>query len=334
MALPKALQSKWLPQILGYTLSVGCLIWVLRKISFRELISNIRDLSWGWVLVAVIADLTVYLVHGWRWKTLLGPVARLRYWRTVQAIYIGLFANEVLPLRPGEIIRIYLMSHWNDLRISLGFASWAVERVIDGLWLLVAFSVMAGLVKGIPKDLVIAVQILGAVLILATIGLVAVVLRKEEAHAAVAESRWAATLRHIIEGLHLMGNIRTLSLTALISLLYLMVQFVPIYALMKADHLDLSFWAAGAVVTVVRIATVVPNAPGNLGVGQLAYFISLRLFELDEHDARNLSQIMYFAATLPLLLGGALATALTGVNIGELRERARHFVESSHHHRP
>jgi uncharacterized protein (TIRG00374 family) len=331
VALPKVLQSKWLPQILGYSLSIGCLVWVVRKISVHELLTNIRDLSWGWILVAVLADLTVYLVHGWRWKTLLAPVARLRFWRTVQAIYIGLFANEILPLRPGEVIRIYLMTHWNDLRISLGFASWAVERVIDGLWLLVAFSVMAGLVKGIPRDLVIAVQILGAILILATIGLVAIVLRKEEAHAAVAESRWSATLRHIIEGLHLMGNPRTLVLTALTSLLYLVVQFVPVYAIMKADHLDLSFWAAAGVLIVVRIATVVPNAPGNLGVGQLAYFISLKLFELEDRDARNLSQIMYFASTLPLLLGGAVATALTGVNIGELRERARRFVESSHH---
>jgi len=36
------------------------------------------------------------------------PVVRLRLWRTVQAIYIGLFANEVLPLRVGELIRCYL----------------------------------------------------------------------------------------------------------------------------------------------------------------------------------------------------------------------------------
>jgi uncharacterized protein (TIRG00374 family) len=327
----KVLRSKWLPQILGYTISVGCLVWVLRKISLHELLNTIRDLSWGWVLIAVIADLTVYLVHGWRWKTLLAPVARLHYWRTVQAIYIGLFANEVLPLRPGEIIRIYLMTHWNDLRISLGFASWAVERVIDGLWLVVAFSVMAGFVRGIPKDLVLAVQILGAILILASVGLFALVHRREDAHAAVAESRWSATLRHIIEGLHLMGNLRTLGFTALISLLYLAVQFVPVYALMKADHLDLSFWAAAAVLTVFRIATVVPNAPGNLGLGQVAFFIALKLFELDDRDARNLAQIMYFASTLPLLLGGAVATALTGVNIGELRERAHRFMESSHH---
>jgi hypothetical protein len=33
--------------------------------------------------------------------------------------------------------------------------------------------------------------------------------------------------------------------------------------------------------------------------------------------------------TLPLLIGGAIATALTGVNIGELRDRARKVANRS-----
>jgi uncharacterized protein (TIRG00374 family) len=331
VAIPKVLQSKWLPQILGYSLSVGCLVWVLHGYPINELIPTIRSLDWRWVLIGMVADLAVYFAHGWRWKALLAPVARLKLWRTIQAIYIGLFANELLPLRPGEIIRIYLMAHWNDLRISLGFASWAVERLIDGFWLLAAFSILAGFVKGIPRDLVIGVRILGAFLVIGAIGLAAVVLHKEEAHAALAESRWAATLRHMIEGLHLMGNLRTLAYTAAISLLYLVLQVVSVYALMKAYGLDLSFWSAFGVLTVVRIGTVIPNAPGNLGVIQLATIMALGLFDVERNDAKTFSFIMFFALTLPLLLGGAVATALTGVNIGELRERARRFVESSHH---
>ena len=40
----------------------------------------------------------------------------------------------------------------------------------------------------------------------------------------------------------------------------------------------------------------------------------------------NLSETTY---TLPLLIGGAVATALTGVNIGELRDRARQGAKQS-----
>jgi uncharacterized protein (TIRG00374 family) len=313
----------WLPQVLGYSISAACLIWVLHGYPLDELGPTLRALDYRWVGLAVIADLAVYVAHGWRWATLLVPVARVSFWRTVQAIYIGLFANEVLPLRPGEVIRCYLLAHWSDLRFSLTIASAGVERIIDGIWMLAAFFVTASFVHGIPRDLTILVQAL-ALLLLGGAGLLFwIVVHKQHAHAVLSESRWSATLRHIVEGLHLMGNPRTLALTAAISLLYLALQTLSVFALMRAYGLDLSFWAAGGVLTLVRLSTVVPNAPGNLGLINLACVMALGLFEVEKNDAKTFSIILFVSLTLPLLIGGAVATALTGLNIGELRDRAR-----------
>jgi glycosyltransferase 2 family protein len=313
----------WAPQVAGYCLSIGCLVWVLRGYPLADLMPNIRSLDWRWVSLAIVTDLSVYISHAWRWNTLLSPVVRLRLWRTTQAIYIGLFANEILPLRVGELIRCYLLAHWNDLRLSLGFASAAVERLIDGVWLLVAFLITASLVRGIPEDLVILVQILGALVLIGVGLLIWITVHKQQAHAVVRESRWASTLRHVLEGLHLMGNLRTLGLTSAISVLYLVLQFFTVYALMKAYGLDLSFWAAAGVLTIMRLATVVPNAPGNVGLVNAACVMALKLFDVEKNDATTFSIILFGALTLPLLIGGAVATALTGSNIGELRNRAR-----------
>ncbi|HEY2013335.1 MAG TPA: lysylphosphatidylglycerol synthase transmembrane domain-containing protein [Bryobacteraceae bacterium] len=322
-APPRRKVPTWAPQLLGYALSGACLIWVLHGYPLNQLIPEIRKLDYRWVALAVLSDLVIYVTHGWRWNTLLSPVVRLKLWRTVQAIYIGLFANEVLPLRVGELIRCYLLAHWNDLRVSLGFASAAVERLIDGFWMLIAFLITASFVRGIPRDLTILVQILGAGLFVGAILLFWIILRKPEGHIVIGESRWAATQRHVIEGLHLMGNPRTLGFTILISLLYLALQVVTVYALMKAFGLDLSFWVAGGVLTILRFATVVPNAPGNIGVLNLATVMALRLFEVETQDAKTFSFILFGAQTLPLLLGGAIATAMTGMNIGELHAHAK-----------
>ena len=318
----------WAPQVLGYSLSAACLLWVLHGYPIDQLIPAIRDLDWRWISVAVISDLAVYVVHGWRWNTLLRPVIRLKLWRTVQAIYIGLFANEVLPLRVGEVIRCYLLSHWNDLRLSVGVASIALERLIDGFWMLVAFLITAAFVKGIPENLVILVSVIGALLILGGVVLLWVILHKQEAHAAAGESRWSSTLRHVIEGLHLMGDLRTLGSTALISLLYLVLQMFSVYALLKAYKTDYSFWVAAGVLTIVRILTVVPNAPGNLGLVNLACVEALRLFEFEQDEAKTFSIIYFGALTLPLLLGGAIATALSGLNLGEIHARAKRSVNA------
>ncbi|HLI83651.1 MAG TPA: lysylphosphatidylglycerol synthase transmembrane domain-containing protein [Bryobacteraceae bacterium] len=318
-----------MPQVLGYCLSAVCLLWALHNYNFRELPAAIRSLDWKWVALGVGADLAVYLTHGWRWNTLLGPVARLKFWRTVQSIYIGLFANEVLPLRVGEVIRCYLLAHWNDLRISLIFASAAVERLLDGFYMLVAFFLTASFVKGIPRDLTILVDFLGLLVVAGASVLIWVIRHKQHAHLVASESRWSATLRHIVEGLHLMGNWRTMGTTALISAGYLALQVVSYWALMKAFLLDLSFLQAGGVLAIVRFATAVPNAPGNLGLFQAAAVIALRLFDVERTDAQTFSLVLFFALVLPLLVGGAIATALTGLNIGQLREHARRGVEAA-----
>lgn len=320
---PRRRFPPWLPQVLGYGVSAVCLAWVLHGYPLGELIPNIRALDFRWVTLAVAADLGVYAAQGWRWNTLLGPIARLRVWRTVQAIYIGLFADAVLPLRPGEVIRVYLLTHWNDLRLSLGFASLAVERVIDGLWLLATFIVTAGFVRGIPGNVLIAVEVGGGALILFALALLWIARRKQEPHVVLSESRFSAIIRHMVEGLHLMGNARTLGYTTLLSLLFVALQVVTMWALIKAYGMDLSFWVAGGVLTLMRIGTVVPNAPGDVGVVQFACVMAMGLFDVEKNDAKTFSFIYLLATRLPLLVAGAIATALTGLNLGELHQRAR-----------
>jgi hypothetical protein len=126
-----------------------------------------------------------------------------------------------------------------------------------------------------------------------------------------------------------MGNARTMGATALVSGLYFAVQVLSMFCLMKAYGLDLSFWVAGGVLTIVRFAIVVPNAPGNLGLFQMACVIAMGLFDVEKNDAKTFSFITFFALTVPLLIGGALAVAFTGLNIKELRDRAHHGAKAS-----
>lgn len=312
----------WLPQVLAYTASAACLAWVLHEYDLREIFRAIGMLEWKWVTLAVISDLVVYIVHGWRWKTLLSPVTRLPFWRTVQAVYIGLFANEVLPLRTGELIRCYLLAHWNKLRLTVSFASAAVERMIDGFWMVLAFVVTAAFLN-LPGYIVDFVQFLTALLLVAAVLFAYVIVRKQHAQAMVRETRWSSTLRHLVEGLHMMGRWRPFSRTVALSLLYLVLQVVTVYGLMRAYGLDLSVWAASAVLVVIRFGTVIPSAPGNLGLFQASVVLALGLFEVDPIDAKTFSFVFFFALTLPLLIGGAVAVALAGLNLKEIRRRAR-----------
>lgn len=318
----------WAPQVTGYVLSAACLVWVLHGYPIKEeLLPALAELDWRWIALAAACEAAVYFVQAWRWRTLLEPVIRLGYWRTAQAIYVGLFANEVLPLRTGELIRCYLLAHWNNLRISLSFASAAVERLIDGIYMVAAFLIFAGMIRGIPEELTILVRILGGLLIIGAGVLIWLIRRRLDEHLAFRENKWAAIFRHIVEGLHLMGNARTMGMTAAISFGYMFVQFVSLWAVMKAYQLDLSLWSAAAVVTIIRLWTTVPNAPGNVGFLNAACVVALEGLDVEPKVATTFSIILFGVWTLPIVTLGAIATALTGSNISELRRRARLGIE-------
>ena len=108
-----------------------------------------------------------------------------------------------------------------------------------------------------------------------------------------------------------------------ISLIYVVVQFVSLWAVMKAYELDLSIWAAVGIVTIIRLWTVVPNVPGNIGFLNAACVVALKGLDVEPKVATTFSIILLGVWTLPIVLLGALATALTGSNITELRRRAR-----------
>lgn len=310
--------------MLSYGISAGCLAWVLHAYKISDLLPQLRQLEWKWLALGMALDLSVYICHAWRWVLLFRPVDRLPFWRTVQAIYIGLFANEVLPLRVGELIRCYLVAHWNGQLISVVFASAGVERLIDGFWMVLSFVIAAQHLKGIPGWLHDTVRLLEVAVLLGAGLLAYVIFHKTHAHAMVKESRWATTLRHVVEGLHTMGNWRTMAKVIPVSFLYLVLQVFSYWALMKAFELDLSAWDAAAVLAIVRLGTAVPNAPGNIGLINAACLIALHnVFGVERNDAATFSFVLFLALTLPLMAGGAIATALTGLNLGEIHHHAR-----------
>jgi uncharacterized membrane protein YbhN (UPF0104 family) len=127
-----------------------------------------------------------------------------------------------------------------------------------------------------------------------------------------------------------MGNWRTLAQVMPVSFLYLVLQVFSYWALMKAFQLDLSPWDAVAVLAIVRLGTAVPNAPANIGLIQAACVIALYdVFGVERNDATTFSFVLFLALTLPLLVGGAIATALTGLNIGEIHHHARQRMHAT-----
>jgi glycosyltransferase 2 family protein len=307
--------------VAGYAVSIACLIWVYRGFNWQEELPRFRSTDWRWVSVAIVGDILVYFCQGWRWAVLLGPVQRTPVWRAIQAIYIGLFANEVLPLRTGEVIRSYLVSRWGPIPFSVTISSAVIERLFDGVWLILSFYVAAQFVE-LPGWVVFGSQILAVLLLLLTLLLAWAVLRREDAEGMVLRSRWSDGLRHLVHGLHLMGRSRSFYVAFLISFLYLALQVLPIWALMIGYDLDLTMADAALVLVILRLGSVPPQAPGNVGSFQALTIAGLHLCGIDRASSTGFATLLFFVVTVPLWLAGFIALIATGMKLGDIHRQA------------
>jgi uncharacterized membrane protein YbhN (UPF0104 family) len=297
------------------------MVWVLNGAGLQHIWGEVRRMHWTWVCLAVGFDIGVYLLHGWRWKLLLAPIGRIPYSYAVEAIYVGLFANEVLPLRAGELIRCFLLSKSTATPLSITFASAFIERIFDGIWLMACFFFCVHMGR-LPGVLLKGGYILGILIVICGIVLCyAMYARKQSVDRlfGITPPRWFITL---IEDLHLIGHSRYLYFAFLVSGAYLLTQMLPIYALVKANHLDLPWNASFIMMVLLRLSSVVPQAPGNLGSFQWVAARTLIMFGLAAGHAKRFSLILWAVVTLPLIAVGFVAIAMEGINMSHLHKEA------------
>lgn len=314
--------------VASYLLSFACLFYVLRGIDYRDMQDNLKHMHWGWIAIAMVADVFVYVFQGWRWSMMLRPLERIPVWRSVRAIYVGLFANELLPFRTGEIIRCYLQSRWGTLPFTVILSSALIERIFDGAWLVICMLVSLRLTS-LPHRLINFGYSLGGLVLIAAVLVGAAMFWKESAYAALSRNRYTKPIAVLLEDLHIIGHSRYLYWSALASLPYLLLQVIPIYAVARAyGSIDLTMIQAFVVMVAVRLSAVVPQAPGNLGLFQTAAFMSLTALGYGSQDAKQFSLVLWAVITLPLLIGGFFAAAITGSRVNELRHEAQSNMQS------
>jgi uncharacterized membrane protein YbhN (UPF0104 family) len=304
-----------------------------------ELRDDLATMDWWWVALAVVADIVVYLCYALRWSVLLRPVERVGFWRPVRATFIGLFANEVLPLRAGEVLRCYLLSTWTSLPLSVSLSSALIERIFDGIWLTLCLFLTIRLVP-LPRQfryLVDGGWLLGTIVLGGAI-LLGIAMFRSDRKPAVERPiappvrgwrGWRGQFSVLMKDLGLIGHSRYLYSALLQSLPYLLLQTIPIWATFKGYGFDLGLLEAFALMVILRLGGVVPQAPGNLGLFQfLTKEVLEKVFNVVPDEAARFSLVLWGVVTLPLLIGGFVALWIEEADILDLTRAAEQGAAS------
>jgi uncharacterized protein (TIRG00374 family) len=281
-------------------------------------------------------NLSVYVIDAWRWSVLLAPAETVPVSECVKAVFVGQVANGVFPAKAGEIVRCYLLSFWTDTPLSLALTSDAISRVMDGICLVVGFylfTIGLEVPRHLRKEfavwrdgtfiLAIAVAVLAALFLF-------VLFRREHASSFVSGNKWAARFTQLLHEIHQLGDVRALRAALGISVLYLLLPVFSVWCLFRAYAFDFGLLQAGAVLIIIHIGTILPNAPANLGSFQYFATVALGMLHAEETEAKIFSLILYFTHTLPQIAVGALVLLFTGLKLGEVHLHAKRAEDARH----
>lgn len=302
---------------------------------------EIAHAQFGWYFLSVALATLTFPVRAVRWRIMLAttcPEARLgAVWK---ATAIGFMANNVLPARGGELARAYAASRLAPVRFTTALGSIAVERVFDGL-VLVLLMAVAIAAPGFPAEATIQGRSLstiaawtGAAFVAILAFLFAVV------HApAGALSVAGRTLRRIlperaagfvvgiarsfIEGLSILRNPRDFALVVAWSLVLWVLNGFAFYTGFLAFHLDsLPFGSALLLQGIVAIGVAIPSSPGFFGLFEYASRAGLSLYGVAAAGAVSFAVGIHLGWFIPITVIGLWTLARANLSLGDLRGRA------------
>lgn len=283
--------------------------------------------DWRWVLLGMGFDVLSYIAQGFRWKFLLTPFGKIRSSIAIRAVFAGLFANLILPLRPGELLRSYIISNSENISVGRVLGSVGVERLID-LVIATAALGMASLFVQLDPRLRRAADILGVVTLFLVAVIVVLILYLEiklgkDPELASGRTHLPGRLMGALTGLHAMGTAPSFYLAVLTSIAIPGCQVFGLWAMMKGYRLqpDLSFGAAVVVLLVINLGVSLPNAPANFGAYQLFCALGVKIFGVETDTATAFSFFAFLGLNLPFVFLGFGALVRSGMSLRTMREK-------------
>jgi uncharacterized protein (TIRG00374 family) len=308
--------------LLGLAVSAGLLVYFFWDVDLRVIAARLRETLWTYLALSVALGFVSLWMRAVRWYYLFPPGARPSH--LFRALLIGYMGNNLLPLRAGELVRVYVVTRRGQ-RFGTTFATVVVERILDGL---AVGLIVAGLLLVVPVSAnlrwsigVFLLADLVGILILVAIaaapgvcrGLIETLFRR----LGWLERRLISLLDVMIEGLR---GLRAASHTGPIvaySIAIWLFLALSFWSALHAAHLDLPLAAAWTLLAFLGLGVSLPSSPGFVGVIQAATVLALALFAVPRTEALSFSLLLHASQFFPITIVGLLYLLVEQVSLAD-----------------
>jgi uncharacterized protein (TIRG00374 family) len=326
----------WINVLLAFLASGVFLYLAFCDVDFAQLWREVRAAEGLYLFAAILAGGCTNVIRAVRWGVLYGkkPPAGVRTLFT--SMMIGYMANNVLPARMGELVRIYVLKRKAGVSKSTSAATIFLERVTDALILVAlvgALSFFVPLPKVVREGSRLAAIGFGALLLLLLFlslrgeNLMRPILRFAGALSYGARRILQGILERFIQGLGALRRGRQFMFVLLLTAAAWSIDAVSVNLVIRSMHLSMPWFASLFVLVVLSLSFVIPSAPGAVGTYEFFVMVALTPFVVETTQAAGLALVLHAVFLITSTSLGLICLWAERLSLSEVVKSARNQKE-------
>jgi len=289
--------------IVSIIISVIFVFLSIQNVEFSEIWLSLKGLNYFYLFLSFLVPPLVVVFRAYRWKLLLAPIGNLRVFNLFAATNVGFMANNILPLRMGELVRAYYLGKKENFSKSSILATQLIERFYD----MISVVIIAGIVmiyfplpNWVQKGgyFVTAFSLIGLVTIFVimkyqkiTLKVIGFIFKWFPENIRIKIDEMANSF---IKGLETIKNVSNLFVVTVLSFVIWFVSVFCIILLFYAfSFTDIPLYSSIIVMIITLFAIALPQAPGFVGGFHWACKEALMLFGISASSALGFAIIYH-----------------------------------------
>jgi glycosyltransferase 2 family protein len=314
-------------------------VWIaLRGLELRRVVDYLRAANYWWIIPGIAIYFVAVWARTWRWHYLLRPVKVIPLFRLFPIVCIGYFGNNVYPARAGELFRAIALRATEHVSISTSLATIIIERVFDGLVMLlfVFFALPFVGTEHIPpiyRKTIIFASVLFGLALLVFLWMAMDQVRALRFYHFFADRLVPGKFRQPMDGFYerFLGGLsflrspRDVLMVFVTSVVIWLTETVKYWFVMHAFQFQVSFIGLMLMNGVVNLTTTLPSAPGYIGTFEVGARV-LEALGVEYGLAFGYTIVLHAALWFPITVLGAYYVWRLGVRWSDIKQASDETV--------
>lgn len=315
--------------LVGICVSI-VLIWLtLHQIDIKKSFELIAGVKYFVLIPGILVYIFTYIIRSVRYYYILLPLKKTKVLDNFPYTIIGFFANNIIPLRFGELIRAKITGERLRVSRSSVLATIVIERLFDVI-IFVLFFFLIVTVMSFPEFIKKSFYILTFVFFICLSTLYIMLTHKNKALKVLSK----IPIPSFVESLTVFLNRFTGGLVVLKDPSILIKSFIfsgilwiteALFVVIVAYACGIHISILGGIFTVIIIGMggMIPTAPGYFGAFELMGVLALSTLSVDKDLAFICTAICHFLQLVIIFTLGGLCVLKTKITFSDLFKFAK-----------